>query len=418
MAWRIERAVIRGIIDNTVEGLTTGTVWLAGRETPLQLRLMGDCWRDLAGTRLAFENPHPDPSPETAGLAEQQAGVVGDMTASRKCRVCATDDEELEELDDLGVPVPCAWHNTLYLEWFGDFNGRVVIEALDFILTISPQEWEMDEDAEAAQKLANLNSMRDFMALVIQHRDDEAPDAGVPGELDEFAWEERLKESDRLTDAYQEVLEKYCDDDDSERKEAFVMGWDGLLEAMAEADEMGLDDDEDEEEDDDDDYNAFDDLDEEWGADASDEDDPFWPPDTDPDDIPDGPGGAAGRGGNSASQMLQTDARDLVLRAMELADSDGRPGSPSYELVSNLLQVSGKLASILCGPDECHPEVGYVLAILKRCMNWLNQALHACLALHRSGGTPQRRKEFERIRDAIFQLRNALVEIRMNIRES
>ncbi len=36
--------------------------------------------------------------------------------------------------------------------------------------------------------------------------------------------EERLKESDRLTDAYQEVLEKYMEDPESERKEAFVMG--------------------------------------------------------------------------------------------------------------------------------------------------------------------------------------------------
>ncbi len=97
----------------------------------------------------------------------------------------------------------------------------------------------MDEDAEEAQKLANLNAMRDFMAQLIRRREATGRRADGDGELDEFAWEERLKESDRLTDAYQEVLEKYMEDADSERKEAFVMGWDGLLDALAERDEAG-----------------------------------------------------------------------------------------------------------------------------------------------------------------------------------
>jgi len=81
--------------------------------------------------------------------------------------------------------------------------------------------------------------------------------------------------------------------------------------------------------------------------------------------------------------------------------------------------VSGKLASALCGPDEYRPEVGYVLAILKRCLNWLNQALHACHALHRAGGTtPHGRAEFERIQATIFHLRHGIVELRMNLRKS
>src|SRR5664279_5431304 len=76
MAWRIEQAVIRGEIDNTVEGRTTGRIWLAGCDAPLQLSLDGDCWRDLAGTRLHFENPEPRPGPETAGLAVDQTGLI------------------------------------------------------------------------------------------------------------------------------------------------------------------------------------------------------------------------------------------------------------------------------------------------------------------------------------------------------
>ena len=68
MAWRIDEAVTRGEIDNTVEGRTTGRIWLAGRDAPLVLDLEGDCWRDLAGTRLRFENPTPEAVPDSAAL--------------------------------------------------------------------------------------------------------------------------------------------------------------------------------------------------------------------------------------------------------------------------------------------------------------------------------------------------------------
>ena len=59
MAWRIDEAVIHGELDNTVEGRTTGKVWLVGREEPIELELEGDAWRDLAGTKLKFFNRNP-----------------------------------------------------------------------------------------------------------------------------------------------------------------------------------------------------------------------------------------------------------------------------------------------------------------------------------------------------------------------
>lgn len=405
MAWRIEQAVIRGEIDNTVEGLTTGTIWLAGCDAPLQLRLEGDCWRDLSGSRLRFENPAPVPCSETTGLAVNQAGVVGDMTASRKCRVPLVDDDEMSGLHLASKPIPCEWHNTLYLEWFSEFNGRVVIEAVDFILTISEHQWQLDEDAEQAQKLANLNAMRDFMALVIQRSDDEALGSEPVGELDEFAWEERLKESDRLTDAYQEVLEKYLDDEDSESKEAFVMGWDGLLEALAERDEAEMDGDS---------GDFEDDGDELEGACCG-----F--PDFD-DGLDDGESGYHADGtpfDDEDSHPLQLRSRDLALQAMEIVESGDGPGSPSYELVSSLLQVTGKLAGALNGQGGgYHPETGFVLAVLKRCLNWLNEALHACQELHAASSAPKHRLRFKQLHQGILQIRSGIVELRMKIRKS
>jgi hypothetical protein len=398
MAWRIEQAVVRGVIDNTVEGRTTGQIWLAGCEAPLELELDGDCWRDLAGTRLQFENPNPQPGPETAGLAVLQRGVIGDMTASKKCKVPTVSEDECERLEEEDEEIPCEWHNTLYLEWFSEFNGRVVIESSSFILTISDHEWELDEDAEAAQKLANLNSMRDFMALVIQRRDVDGPDAEPTGELDEFAWEERLKESDRLTDAYQEVLEKYLDDEDCERKEAFVMGWDGLLDALAEREEAGFDPDFDF-----DNEGFFEEFD---GDDEEDEDD-FPGEDGDP------------TYEQEHNHPLQISSRELATMAMDLVKSDDGPGSPSYELVSSLLQVSGRLAGVLDGEDgNYHPETGFVLAVLKRCLNWLNEALGACQELYEATRDPQLRAGFRKLQAATFQLRHGIIELRRNLKQT
>ena len=398
MAWRIEQAVVRGEIDNTVEGRTTGRIWLAGCEAPLELALDGDCWRDLAGTRLRFKNPLPQAGAETAGLAVHQYGVIGDMTASRKCKVPTVSEEEFERLQEEDQEIPHEWRNTLYLEWFSEFNGRVVIESSDFILTISDHEWELDEDAEAAQKLANLNAMRDFMALVIQRREVDEPGSDAAGELDEFAWEERLKESDRLTDAYQEVLEKYLDDEDSERKEAFVMGWDGLLDALAERDEA----------EDFDEFDEFDDDDEDDFGDDFGEEEYFGADDSGgiPDDEED-------------NHPLQVSSRELAAQAMDLVTTDDGPGSPAYELVTNLLQVSGRLAGALNGHRSgYHPETGFVLAVLKRCLNWLNEALGACRELYEATRDPRLRAGFKQLQAATFELRHGIIELRRNLKQS
>jgi hypothetical protein len=387
MAWRIDEAVDHGEIDNTVPGTTTGRIWLAGRDEPLILSLDGDCWRDLAGTRLEFENPQPKPMSEADSLDIDQSGVIGDMTASRKNKVPLVSEEEFQRLYENREEIPFAWKNSLYLEWFSEINGRVVIETTDYQLSISPHEWEMDEDDEHAQKLANLNAMRDFMAQVIQRRDPDASEPEGAGELDEFAWEERLKESDRLTDAYQEVLEKYMEDADSERKEAFVMGWDGLLDALAERDEAGAgrgDDflDDEEEDEDDDDFRTFGDEDE-------------------------------------TGHPLQKQAQELALRSMDLVDREAEEGTAAYKLISNLLQVSGKLAGVLTGRGSGYePETGFVLAVLKRCLGWINDAVGACQELLEKERDADQLAALEHVRVSIFEIRDGIVALRRELKQS
>jgi hypothetical protein len=391
MAWRLEEAVAHGEIDNTVEGHTTGRIWLAGRDEPLILSLNGDCWRDLAGTRLQFENPNPITTPDAAALDIDQSGIVGDMTASRRNRVPTVSEDKFNELYQNQLEIPYEWRNTLYLEWFSEINGRVVIESAAYVLTISPHEWQMDEDAEDAQKLANLSSMRDFMAQVIRRRDPEGPEPDVSGELDEYAWEERLKESDRLTDAYQEVLEKYMEDVDSEQKEAFVMGWDGLLDALADQDE-------------DDDF-----LGEDANYQLDDEDDEL-----DDEDF------QAADGDSYLPEQdhpLQVKAQKLAIWAMEVIDSEAGHETSSYQLVTNLLQVSGKLAGVLHGQGGSDsPETGFVLAVLKRCLNWLNEAVGSCQELIELEQDSAQRAKLTKLRSSVFEIRDGIIELRRELK--
>jgi hypothetical protein len=399
MAWRVDEAVEHGLIDNTVEGLTTGRIWLAGRDEPLILSLNGDCWRDLAGTVLEFENPNPRVCPEASELDTEQTGIIGDVTASRKARVPEISEEEMDECERRGQEIPFQWSNVLYIEWFSEINGRVLIEAADYHLKVSASEWQMDEDQEEAQKLANLSAMRDFLAQVIRRAEpddsDESASDTAKGELDEFEWEERLKESDRLSDAYQEVLEKYIDDHDSERKEAFVMGWDGLLGAMAEREESGEDDDFDDEGDFHEEWRDSDDNDEDGEEDEDDED---W---------------------LAESHPLQTRAREVAMRSFDLLSRGDDKDSPAQRLVSDLMQVSAKLAGVLHGYDGTYePEAGFVLAVLKRCLNWINDAVGACGELIATADDPDACASLDNLRDEIFAIRDGIIELRRELKKS
>ena len=163
MAWRLCDSVVRGELDNTVRGRVEGSIWLLGREAPVVLRLAGNAWRDLAGARLTFENPSPRRSDESVDLWTEHIGVVGDMTASNKVRVYDVPIEEALAMIRIGVQPPEHRANSLYLEWYSERNGRVVIESADFRLAISPPAWTLTAEEERAQGEANARAARDWM---------------------------------------------------------------------------------------------------------------------------------------------------------------------------------------------------------------------------------------------------------------
>lgn len=166
MAWRFDKCIINGEIDNTVHGRVTGKLWLLGREEPMILDLVGDAWPDLAGCKLTFVNPNPVPQPQyDDGLSMLQTGSVGDITASMKLKKLLVPEEEWMKAikEKRFQEVPWVLSCSLYLEWLSDRNGRVVIQTTDYTLEVSERQWAADEDDQAAQQAINDENMRACM---------------------------------------------------------------------------------------------------------------------------------------------------------------------------------------------------------------------------------------------------------------
>ena len=200
MAWRIDEQVIRGEFDNRRKDRVSGRIWLSGRKEPVELELAGNPWADLAGHTLHFRNPNPVPGlPE--GFAARQEGVVGDITASRKVKVPDCSMEEFLKRYEAREPFPWHWANSLYLEWFSQANGRVVIESAGYEMEIdSEPAWTMDEEEEQAQRLRNAEALTNFMNLLgssiaeaEEDFDDDAPQSAGEAQADaDAAWMDRL----------------------------------------------------------------------------------------------------------------------------------------------------------------------------------------------------------------------------------
>jgi hypothetical protein len=227
MAWRIQDSVIRGEIDNRVKGRVRGKLWLDGLDEPVKLELDGNACPDLAGCLLKFKNPDKTfPMRKKPAFNPLQRGKIGNLSASQKVRVFTIPDEEAFEMMDRGEKPPERTANALYLEWFSEGNGRVVIESADYELNISAPEWrltsaEEKQRAQDAEAGWGMFSRQLNEALEKQKRGQKDPEA----EWDEYDYEKFMKECDARTDKYMELREKYGDSDEAEAKIAKEMGW-------------------------------------------------------------------------------------------------------------------------------------------------------------------------------------------------
>ncbi|WP_395735375.1 hypothetical protein [Prosthecobacter sp.] len=409
MALRLDTAIIRGEIDNTTRGNVRGKLWLVGREDPVIIDLRGDAWRDVAGCKVIFTNPNPARQSAAATLQTKQKGHVGDITASRKVKVHTAPEEQEtasgDEDEDLVGPAS-AWHNSLYIEWFSAENGRVFIETTDFNVSISAWVWEMDEAQEDAQKMSNLHAMREWLAGIIQRPEPKDDD----GEFDdsEESWEDSLKQSDRLTDANMEAIDKYGIEGMHDDRIAFVMGWDHMLGGSRDR-ESEADDDED-----------GDDAGEAWKEDLE--------------GMPETAALQDELAGEDFEELLekedqeahplQTMARDFVIRLLtelpeerteNAATSDGNTALDRF--IRNSMNISGKLAGALGMEDfDGSFHTGHTLAILRRCLNWANEAFAALNELMEDAAWSDKQDLLNEFRGELFAIRDGINDLRKQLR--
>ncbi|GEP44969.1 hypothetical protein [Brevifollis gellanilyticus] len=445
MAWRFDQAVIRGELDNTEQGHVQVRLELVGHDEPLLLDLEGDAWRDIAGSRFHFSNPHPKLQSRIPPFHGVQKGVVGDITASRKVKVFTVPEEEWRQAyqEDRISEVPTEMRNSLYLEWFTPEHGRCIIESADFEIEVTEHAWQMDEDDEAAQRMASMHAMREYLADIIQRPsredDGEYDDELRQEDFTEEKWEEQLKASDRLNDASMEAHDKYEEDEDSEEKIAYVMGWDHIIEDMADAQE-GVEPSEDDppekkrrrrwiemmNEISNDLQEGEEQAESEGDDDASSEamhEDPF--------------AGSASETEHAVSDEfdaldkhpLNVQSRKFLhtlfdqLRTPGLSQARGNdPDDPLDRFITHVLQISGKLASatsMACRrPSEgIDIETGHSLALTKRCLNWANEALICLNQLCECPDLKAHHPLFDEWQKELFSLRDGITDFRRDLRQ-
>ena len=148
MALRLAEYVLAGELFNTKQNSVHGYLWLRDCDRPIMFQLTGNCLPDLAGHHLRFE-ARPNPMIEQGTLTEEeiderriawmQIGVPGEMTAAKRVRAFDCSVDEFLRRSKLDEQPPTEWKRMLCLEWYGQ-NGRVVIELVDPLIEIDPDE--------------------------------------------------------------------------------------------------------------------------------------------------------------------------------------------------------------------------------------------------------------------------------------
>ena len=112
MAWRPTEYLLEGELDNTYPGKVTGWMKFAGVKEKVTFDLEGNFHRDIRGAKIHFTGDGDENDPEAirymASFGDHQTGRGGDVTA--------------------GLPPTVYVFGSVYLEWYSNENGRVVIE--------------------------------------------------------------------------------------------------------------------------------------------------------------------------------------------------------------------------------------------------------------------------------------------------
>lgn len=397
MAWRIHDSVLRGEIDNRTPGTVRGQFWLAGVPQPVTLELTGNACADVAGCLVTFYASQPRvPMRTGAVFAPVQRGRVGDITASRKVRVFDIPIHEALAMIDCGAKPPEHLANCLYLEWFSEANGRVVVESADFTLEISPPQWRLSA-ADERQRQADMQAgWRDFLGRLDQAVEQQRPAKDPEAEWDEHDYERFLKEADARTDKFGELLDKYGDSEEAREKIAEEMGWTReLTDEEAEEDDRWV---------------------EELNAAC---DDAMNEPPPEPDPLREGIDWVRTADGD-IEHPLQHRCHESAIRFWRIADEFGLDKAGDDDLAQFVFEfqtAAAKLAGALHGiaRGEIHAEPAFTVAYLKRALDHLHRA-QAGLESVAKKGTPLTEPIIAEARTELFEIREGILRLMQELR--
>lgn len=148
MIWRPTAYLIEGELNNTTLGRITGWIRFAGLKNKMMFDLLGDFHRDIRGAIIRFRGDATSDLSNAKsymeGFALHQTGKAGDITAG------------LAPQDYVDYP---------YIEWYGDNNGRVVLELEKDQIEIIDTPIPVSDSEPISRKEQNANLMQ-FMTQV------------------------------------------------------------------------------------------------------------------------------------------------------------------------------------------------------------------------------------------------------------
>ncbi|TWU25187.1 hypothetical protein Pla52o_14850 [Novipirellula galeiformis] len=186
MAWRPEHLVTSGQLDNTLNGWTIGWLELDGIDERLQLKLAGNCHPDLAGWKFRIHRTAPDPPkhfgsdepPDYSLLSRDQSGHVGDITADQMIKHFELSIDELGQRLREGEKPPFQWRRCLYLEWYSNHNGRVVIQSTRLeVERLGQRAFELTATEWREQAYRNSEEMDHFLMQLDDAIEDSPPES-------------------------------------------------------------------------------------------------------------------------------------------------------------------------------------------------------------------------------------------------
>lgn len=374
-----------------------GRIWLLDKEQPIALELTGNCRRDLAGCLVTFVNPQPvAAAAEFDQLAQTQTGTAGDMTASRKVRTFDIPLEDALAIIRKGGSPAEHMANSLYIEWFSDANGRVVIESADYTIQVSEPFWTLPPKAEQKQIESTNQAMLEWLDRLDaahQSREPEEFDPEAEKPLDEFGYEKVMRESDARTDKYMELLEKYEGHPDQEKIVAREMGWEWLEEAL-EADERG----------------------------ALPPHEEMEVPELVPNPATEGVDWIRDKNGRIKHPLSERSFQS-AMSIWHFCDEHGLLGEQGdldlhemvFEFQTTGAKIAGALNSLAYDDDDDCRDGGFVVAALKRALNYLHKSVAAAERVAQKNLLPADR--LESFRAELFQIREEMLTLMQKYRE-